>query len=141
MYGRYGTDKLYHFTFVLALILMVVELVLNYALPESLAASYVTFALSLAVMGLYVWMVFRSMSRNIYKRRRENERFLKICNFLKRAVTFNTSRKTKSRNRDDAAYVFRDCTKCGATLRLPRKKGRHKVKCPKCRHSFFVISK
>lgn len=141
MYGRYGTDKLYNFTFVLTLILLVAELVVNYALPESLAASYVALGLSLAVVGLYVWMVFRSMSRNIYKRRKENERFLKAVNVLKRLVTFNTSRKTKSHNRDDAMYIFRDCTRCGSTLRLPRKKGRHKVKCPKCTHRFFVTSK
>ena len=141
MYGRYGTDKLYHFTLAVALILLVAELVVNYALPESLIKSYVALGLSISVILLYTWMVFRTMSRNIYKRRKENERFLKICNALKRFFTFNTSYKTKSRNRDDATYIFRDCTKCGATLRLPRKKGRHKVNCPKCRHSFFVKSK
>lgn len=141
MYGRYGTDKLYHFTLIVAVILLVAELVVNYALPASLVKSYVALALSISVILLYTWMIFRTMSRNVYKRRKENERFLKICNALKRFFTFNTSCKTKSRNRDDATYIFRDCTKCGATLRLPRKKGRHKVKCPKCRHSFFVKSK
>ena len=141
MYGRYGTDQLYKFNLVLALVLILAEIVVSYALPDTLLFSYIALALSILIFVLYGRMIFRSMSRNIYKRRKENERYLKISGAVKRFFTFNTSRKTKSRNRDDLYYIFRDCTKCGATLRLPRKKGKHKVRCPKCSHSFFVRSK
>ena len=141
MYGRYGIDELYKFSLVVILVLIVADIVLRYTLPQSVVAACISLVLSIAFIGLYVWMIYRTMSRNIYKRRLENERFLKLRRAFVSFFTFNTSRKTKSRNVDDAAYIFRDCTKCGATLRLPRKKGKHKVKCPKCSHGFFVVSK
>ena len=141
MYGRYGTDQLYKFNLVLALVLILAELIVSYLLPDTLLFSYIALVLSILIVVMYGRMIFRSMSRNIYKRRKENERFLKNSRALKRFFSFNTSKGTKSRNLDDFSYIFRDCTKCGATLRLPRKKGRHKVRCPKCSHCFFVKSK
>jgi DNA-directed RNA polymerase subunit M/transcription elongation factor TFIIS len=58
-----------------------------------------------------------------------------------RCLSGNVSRGSKSRNLDDQVHIFRDCTKCGSTLRLPRKSGKHSVKCPRCSHSFYVRSK
>ena len=75
------------------------------------------------------------------KRRMENAAFMKMWRGVKRFFSANTSKKTKSTNRDDAYYIFRDCTKCGCTLRLPRKVGKHRVKCPRCSHSFKVKAK
>ena len=141
LYGRYGTDQLYKFSMVLLLVLLLISLILQFVLSEGLAAAIVSLSMSVVTYALMFWMIFRSMSRNIYKRRRENERYLKIMGAVKRFFSGNTSRKTKSRNRDDAYYIFRDCTKCKATLRLPRKKGKHSVRCPRCSHSFYVRSK
>ena len=140
-YGRYGTDQLYKFCLILLMLLLVASLVLQFTLPEGLASAIVSLSISVLTYALMFWMIFRSMSRNIYKRRRENERYLKISGAVKRFFIGNTSRKTRSANRDDQYYIFRDCTRCKATLRLPRKKGKHSVKCPRCSHSFFVISK
>lgn len=141
MQGRYGIDELYKFSLVLALVLIVAEIIVNLALPDNVVTSYIGLALSILAFSMYVWMMFRSFSRNIYKRRLENQRFLKIKRVIGRFFSFNVSRKSKSRNKDDNFYIFRDCTKCGATLRLPRKRGKHRVKCPRCSHSFFVVSK
>ena len=140
-YGRYGTDQLYKFCLVLILVLMVVSLVVQAILNEGIAAAIVSLIFSILTYALLFWMLFRSMSRNIYKRRRENEKYLKISGAVKRFFGGNTSRKTKSGNRDNEYYIFRDCTKCRSTLRLPRKKGKHPVKCPRCAHSFYVRSK
>ncbi|MBR4031376.1 MAG: hypothetical protein IKJ07_01430 [Clostridia bacterium] len=140
-YGRYGTDQLYKFCLILLMLLLVASLVLQFTLPEGLASAIVSLSISVLTYALMFWMIFRSMSRNIYKRRRENERYLKISGAVKRFFIGNTSRKTRSANRDDQYYIFRDCTRCKATLRLPRKKGKHSVKCPRCSHSFYVISK
>ena len=140
-YGRYGTDQLYKFCVILLMLLLVASLVLQFTLPEGLASAIVSLSISVLTYALMFWMIFRSMSRNIYKRRRENERYLKISGAVKRFFIGNTSRKTRSANRDDQYYIFRDCTRCKATLRLPRKKGKHSVKCPRCSHSFYVISK
>ena len=141
MYGRYGTDQLYTFCSVCSLVLVVANLICSIAITNTTARMIVSSILLSLFVALFAWNTFRSMSKKIYKRRRENGIFLNVVGALKRFFTFNTSRKTKSKNRDDDFYVFRDCTKCSATLRLPKKKGRHKVKCPKCAHSFYVVSK
>ena len=141
MYGRYGTDHLYVFGCILSLVLIVANFVIQLAMPASTVKTVIGACLLPAYIGLFVWMTFRALSKNIYKRRRENARFLAVVGWLKRFFTFNTSAKTKSRNADSETYIFRDCTKCASTLRLPRKKGRNKVNCPKCGHRFYVISK
>ncbi|MBQ8409655.1 MAG: hypothetical protein IJY39_12420 [Clostridia bacterium] len=140
MYGRYGTDELYRFTLIVVLVLIVAELFVRF-IPDSLLRSVIGLLLSLSVLALYAWMIFRSLSKNVYKRRRENEIYLKASRAIKRCFSMNTSKRTKSRNRDDQYYIFRDCTFCGATLRLPRKSGKHSVRCPKCAQSFYVKSK
>lgn len=141
MYGRYGTDELYMFMSILSLVLVVADVVLQFVIKDPLAKGITGGVILAAIVALLVIATVRSMSRKVYKRRLENERFLRICNALKRFFTFNTSSKTKSHNQDTDVYIFRDCTKCRATLRLPRKKGRHKVRCPKCAHGFYVRSK
>ena len=140
-YGRYGVDQLYYFSLVLAILVSVADFITQWLMPEGLAKTILGLSASAIIIFLFVWMTFRSMSRRLYKRRLENERFLRLAGLLKRLVTFNTSRGTKSRNVDDAYYVFRDCTKCRSTLRLPRKAGRNKVKCPRCSHKFYVKAK
>jgi hypothetical protein len=141
MYGRYGTDQLYNFLMVLFFIVWVIELVVLAVIPEGQLQGILSIVFGLLTTGIIVYMTFRTMSRNIYKRRRENEAYLKASRAAKRFVSFNTASGTKSRNRDDAQYVFRDCTRCGSVLRLPRRVGRHKVSCPRCRNSFFVKAK
>ena len=141
MYGRYGFDDLHKFLLFTVCFLMVAELMVSRLLPECTAVLIAGAFLSMLILALYVWILFRAMSRSILKRRKENEIYLKASRFVKRCLTLNTSRKTRSRNLDDAMYIFRDCPKCTATLRLPRNPGKHSVKCPKCAHSFYVVSK
>ena len=140
-YGRYGVDQLYYFLLGLALVVVVADFITQWLMPEGLAKTILGLSASAIMIFLFVWMTFRTMSRKIYKRRLENERFLKFIGFLKRLVIFNTSSGSRSGNADDGFYIFRDCTKCRATLRLPRKTGRNKVKCPRCSHKFYVKAK
>ena len=141
MYGRYGTDNLYYFLFILFFVLWIAELITVAILPNGVASTVVSLVFSVVISLLIFLMIFRTMSRNIYKRRKENERYLKIRRATSRLFNGNTSKKTKSRNVDTAEFIFRDCTGCGATLRLPRKSGKHQVKCPRCSHKFYVKSK
>ncbi len=141
MYGRYGVDELYYFIFVLALVLSVVDFVLGLIFHDSAVVDIIGISVSIVVFVLFVWMISRFMSRNLYKRRKENERYLGAFRAVKRFLSFNTSCGSKSRNQDDWTYIFRDCTKCGSTLRLQRREGRHKVKCPRCSHGFYVKAK
>ncbi len=145
MYGRYGTDNFYMFLSVLVLVLILIDMVVRACIPNTaeymLAEAIVGWCFTGATLLLLIYACFRTMSRNIAKRRRENMLYLQTKGALKRFFTMNTSTKTKSRNMDDAYYIFRDCTKCNRTLRLPKKAGRHAVKCPGCGHRFYVKAK
>ena len=141
MYGRYGSDQLNTFLMVLSIVLVVVDVVFGFMPINMLAKNITSGIILVGTIAIFAVTVWRTLSKNIYKRRRENERFLSFSRAIKRIFTFNTSTKTKTHNQDTDVYIFRDCTKCSATLRLPRKKGRNRVKCPKCSHSFYVKSK
>lgn len=121
MYGRYGNDTLGNFLFILYLILVVLNLFIG---------SFIIYALSLLTA---FFMFFRIFSRNITDRSRENSKFLNLRNsftgFFK-----NRHRRFKERK----THVYKKCPNCKATLRLPRKKGKHTCCCPKCSHNFKV---
>jgi len=121
MSGRYGPDQLYYASLILYLVLLVV----NY------------FAQSMIISGL-LWIViiltvFRTFSRNIYKRRAENEVFLKLWNPVKAefVLGFRRIKEIKTRR-------FRKCPNCRTVLRLPRSTGKHTVECPCCHKDFQV---
>ncbi len=119
-YGRYGNDTLNKFLMVLYLICVVAVTILSYII-QSAVFTLVGWTVTLAI---FIWSFYRTMSRNIYKRRRENERF---CGFFK---------LRKNKFRDRKTHVYRKCPKCKAVLRLPKAKGKHFVNCPKCRNRF-----
>lgn len=121
MRGRYGTDQLNNALLAFGLILIIVGI---------FAKSSV---LSVLVWMLLILMVFRSFSRNYYKRRMENDKFLRIWNKIK-AKFFLSIRRIK----EIKAYRFRKCRYCKAILRLPRKVGRHTVQCPCCHNEFKI---
>ncbi len=141
MYGRYGADELYNFLIWLNVILILAEIIASAFMPEGTASAIVSVSLSVIIVFIFIFEIFRVMSRNIAKRRRENEIYLKIRGAVRRFFSGNTSRGTKTFNRDDATFIFRDCTRCQSTLRLQRRVGRHKVRCPRCSHSFYVKAK
>lgn len=138
MFGRYGVDQLYKFCNILIIILFITSFLLSFIIKNEVVYAWANLIIFALEIFLIVWSISRMFSKNIYKRRRENEIYLRISSAMKRFFTFNTSRKSKSGNRDSYQCIFRDCTKCKATLRLPYKKGRNKVKCPRCGHRFYV---
>ena len=138
MYGRYGADNLYRFCNILIIALLIISFVISFVIKNEVALAWANLIIFALEIFLIVWSISRMFSKNIYKRRRENEIYLKIASATKRFFTFNTSKKSKSGNFDTYQCVFRDCTKCQAPLRLPYKEGRNKVKCPRCNHRFYV---
>ena len=141
MYGRYGTDELYSFISVLVLVLLVLEWVLSMFIGKYLIGALILYIIITLNLVLLIWAMFRCLSRKIDKRRRENLAYLKARRAFKRFFSFNTSKCSKHGPRDGGGYIYRDCTKCGNTLRLPYKAGRNAVRCPKCSHRFFVKAK
>lgn len=133
-YGRYGADNLYNFLLVVELTLLVVGAVCNVlgrvAMPFAIA-SFILYPLAILTL---IYSMFRFFSRNIAKRQRENQRYLRA------KFKFLHPIKSRRGNRpeDTATHVFRACPKCRSVLRLPRERGRHTVKCPRCSERFTV---
>ena len=72
------------------------------------------------VAVLLGWALFRTLSRNTYKRYQENRKFLQIFDRLK-----------------DRQHRYFDCPKCRQTVRVPRGKGKIAISCPKCGEKFI----
>ena len=133
-YGRYGNDTLNKTLTAIYLVWLIAFSIVD-IFVKSIVFSIIGW---LVTLTFFVLVMRRMMSRNIYARRKENERFVRLKKALKRFFTLNTSYGTRSANRDGETLIFRDCTYCGSVLRLPRRKGRNKVKCPRCSKSFYV---
>ena len=132
MYGRYGTDRLNRVLSIVSLVILAISLPISWIWGRTLPGMIVSWVLYAASVGICIWSVTRTLSKNIYKRREENAKWVAFeyqlrCLFRKH-----------NGNKDTDTHVFRDCPKCKATLRLPREKGKHIVRCPRCGKSFTV---
>ena len=121
MYGRYGIDELYKVGLILCIILSIINIFLNNRI------------LTLIEFLLIVIIIYRSLSKNITKRRHENNVYLKQKRKLKNIITL-IKRKWQDRN----THIYKKCPKCKKVLRLPLKKGTHTCKCPVCNNKFEV---
>lgn len=124
-YGSTGIDKLGTALIVSGFILYFICLFFRTG-----AVHYVLTGLSTA---LYVYFIFRLISRNYAARQKENRAF---CSF--RTKVKNFFKLQKDRIKDIKTHRYRKCPHCKATLRLPAKKGTHSVMCPKCGERFNV---
>ena len=111
MVGRYGTDKL---NMVILSAGLVVCLISGFF--DSAQMHLLLTGISYALM---IWALFRSFSRNTYKRYQENRKFLQFFDRLK-----------------DRDHRYYDCPKCRQVVRVPRGKGKIAITCPKCRERF-----
>ena len=118
-YGRNGTDQL-------ALAMMVVGFLLWIA--GNFTAYWYLWLIGFLPLG---YSIFRTFSRNIEKRRRENATFLKMI------WPFRSWYKDQGRNIKDKTHKYYKCPKCHATLRVPRGKGNIVITCAKCRYQFM----
>lgn len=126
--GRYGTDALYYFLFAIALLLLVINVFVG-----SFVASLILYGVA---ASLLVWGAFRSFSRNISRRRRENEVF---TGFFRKVFSPFVLAKNKFRDRKTHKYIR--CKKCRAVIRVKRIPGNHFLHCPKCLEKIEVTIK
>jgi uncharacterized paraquat-inducible protein A len=115
MEGRYGNDKLNNAILGCALVMVILALFIRNPL-----VNLILHGISYALM---FWSIFRTLSRNTYKRYQENRQFL----------------KTLDRARDREHRYF-ECPKCRQTVRVPRGKGKIAITCPRCREKFVKKS-
>lgn len=113
--GRYGGDPL-------GIAMIIISAALNFIpfLPARIVS-----------MGLLVLEFFRMLSKNHYKRSKENAVFMKVFSpiqkFFKKIFRPRADRKTHK--------VFK-CPACKQSVRVPRGKGTIKISCPKCNQGF-----
>ena len=121
MYGRYGSDQLNMALLGGAVVLSLVNSVLSLFLYESsVFTAIVSPILYVLMLGLLGLNLFRCFSRNIYKRRQENRRFLNFFTRLK-----------------DRQHRYFRCPGCKQRVRVPRGKGKLSIRCPKCGNKFI----
>lgn len=121
MYGRNGSDAL---CFALLLLSIILSVTLAF-LPESLMLLRLVCYIPLALC------FYRMLSKNLAKRKLENERFLIWWSSVKRKFYQKTQRI-----KDSKTYKFLKCPNCAQTLRLPKGKGKIRITCPKCGKQF-----
>jgi hypothetical protein len=112
MAGRYGTDKLNTCILVMGLIFCLISMLLPAGWPVLLLTG-MAYACSFTA-------IFRSFSRNTYKRYRENRWYLGMVERLK-----------------DREHRYYSCPKCRQSVRVPKGKGKIAITCPRCREKFI----
>ena len=122
MYGRYGYDALSKTLLWVYAGVLLVHMILSLFIDSP----FLYLANMLVSFSLVGYILFRTMSRNIPKRREENAKFLGFW------------RLRRNKRRDRKTHVYRKCPKCKAVLRLPKAKGKHTVSCPRCKERFEV---
>ncbi len=112
MTGRYGSDKLNMFILGCGVAVCLISLLIPVP-AVNLAATAISY-------GLMFWAIFRTLSRNTYRRYQENRRFLMLWDRIR-----------------DRQHKYFDCPKCRQPVRVPRGKGKIAITCPKCREKFI----
>ena len=87
---------------------------------------------------IVIYAIYRTMSTNILKRSQENQIFVEnVINPIKNI--FNKDKIKQGKSRDDS-FEYISCPSCGQKLRIPKNKGKIKVRCPKCKEKFDAKS-
>lgn len=113
MTGRYGQhDKLNGVILWTGVVIVLISMllptgVLTVSLP----------LISYVLLGIALW---RMLSRNTYKRARENRKFLSLLAHIK-----------------DREHRYFTCPKCRQEVRVPKGKGKIAITCPQCREKFI----
>lgn len=125
MAGRNGNDQLNRFL----LLADVVLLLLSSILSRYSRLGGLFYLLVLVLLGL---TYYRMLSRDLYRRRSENERYLHVKNQL-----FAKIRVLRERWKQRKDYKFFSCPSCKAVMRVPRGRGKIRIVCHKCGNSFL----
>ena len=127
MIGRYGMDQLGQFMAYVVLALVLLNFIIRAPLPSRIMG-VLEFAGSVLMYG-------RMFSKNINKRSKENQAFLRrmfyVTEYLKKLrFQFEEGRK----------YRIFKCPGCGQKVRVPRGHGKISIHCPKCGEDFIKKS-
>ena len=122
MAGRNGNDQFNFFLLIADVVLLLLASIFSRRLGGLL------YPLVLVLLG---YSYFRMLSRNLYKRRTENERFLRLYGRVMSKLRLLKERWVQRRD-----YKFFTCPSCKAVMRVPKGHGKIKIVCRKCGNSF-----
>ena len=120
MYGRNGTDM---FSFAL----IIAGFVFN--VLHIFTSSKLLYLVSLVAFG---YALFRTLSKNIPARQKENRKFMELWYKAKTRWI-----GLKADFEEHKTYKHFKCPSCGQKIRIPRGRGKVEVRCPKCSNRFI----
>ena len=123
MYGRNGTDQLNWAILVSYLVLWLQRVIMS-----ALYIAIVALIIDVVMFLLAVVLLWRTFSRNLPKRRAENQKFVNWWWPIK-----NRFAAAKAR-RADKEHKYFTCKNCKTICRVPAGKGKIVITCPKCGH-------
>lgn len=124
LYGRYGNDQLNYAILVFSLIVGLLSMFIG---------GYAGLALTLMQLVSLAFWAFRAFSKNHYKRRKENDAFMRFWGKLKNSFRGVSSFFARLKDRK---HKYFKCPLCKSRLRVPRGRGSITVTCPRCKHRF-----
>lgn len=122
MIGRRGTDEFARFLLIASMALIVLSWFFRGA---------VNLILYLFGIALLAYCFMRILSRNQYKRHRENAWYLQ-----QKGVVLRWFRSVRDRWQQRKEYKFFRCPACHSLLRVPKNKGKLLLTCRKCGNRF-----
>jgi len=117
--GRRGSDQLNTFLLIAAIVLSLLGSIFGIGI------------LSLLSTVMWVYVLYRMLSRNIPAREKENQWFLSKYS----PIALN-AKQAKIRFKNRKIYLYYRCPQCRAWLKLPRNIGEKTVTCGKCGATF-----
>ena len=122
MYGRNGMDQLNRALLTAYLLLFALQM---------LTAGILRSAMLIRIVYLLLWVVmilvmFRMFSRNLPKRREENQKWV---SWWYQVRSRNSGARARHADKDHKYFT---CKSCGAICRVPVGKGKIIITCPKC---------
>lgn len=117
--GRNGMDHLTRFLSIVSLILLVL-------------GTFTFRFLSAIGIAVYICSLYRMLSRNLYKRREENQAYLQLTGKVRGWVSLRKKRFDQRKT-----HRFYPCPSCKQMTRVPVGKGKISIQCPACQTSFI----
>ncbi|BBF41822.1 hypothetical protein lbkm_0502 [Lachnospiraceae bacterium KM106-2] len=124
MYGRYGTDQLSIGLLGLCVLTNIISLFTPYRVDQIL---YLVYYFS------FVYCIFRILSRNYDKRRKENQKFLGFWN----PISYKFKQIFHTNEVKDHNHRYYTCKNCKQRIRVPKGKGQIEITCPRCKYQFI----
>ena len=142
MKGRYGFDQLGQALSIGVVVFWIFSIVFGvFSNLFGYWAAWLSTILNWIGLVLLVIMIFRMLSRNVDKRRAENEAYLqRRARRASRKRSSSQDISSQDGKHDEKNYKYLSCSFCGQQMRVPKGKGKIAVKCPSCGEKTIVKS-